>query len=167
MPTAIVFAAHGSPPLDFPKKELSEFFSLHDKQNRTTEETTRFKALESKMLNHFRNEQNDPYFFATYDIAKNLERKTEMKVFVGFNEFCKPTISEAIDKAVESGNNVILIVTPMLTRGGSHAEKDIPEIIDKCQNKYLNVTFTYVWPFNPVYIAEFLHQQIKESIQGR
>ena len=50
----------------------------------------------------------------------------------------------------------------MMTRGGEHSEKDIPEAIERARKKYPKPKFSYVWPFNISKVATFLAEQIKE-----
>ncbi|MFX0086303.1 MAG: CbiX/SirB N-terminal domain-containing protein [Candidatus Hodarchaeota archaeon] len=161
----IVLAMHGAPPRDFPKDEMYELFNLHSKiesksNDLENELKDRLEYLETKMKNWKRNEQNDPYYIGSITIANNLQRITKKKVFVGFNEFCSPTIQEAIKQAIDKGAERIFVVTTMLTRGGDHAENDIPKEIEKAKQKYPNVDIHYIWPLNVPAIAQFLHKEI-------
>jgi hypothetical protein len=50
----------------------------------------------------------------------------------------------------------------MMTQGGEHSEKDIPEAIERAKKKNHDILFSFVWPFNTSKIATFLAEQIKE-----
>ncbi|PWI48132.1 hypothetical protein CEE45_08180 [Candidatus Heimdallarchaeota archaeon B3_Heim] len=167
MKKIIILAMHGAPPNDFPSEEKNEFFRLHSKIEASSlslskESLNRYDYLEEKMRTWPRNEKNDPYFYGSLDIAEQLGIVTEKPVIVGFNEFCAPTILEAITQAVHEGATKIFVLTTMLTRGGDHSEKDIPEEVSKARMKFSAVSIRFLWPYNPLSIAHFLSQQIEE-----
>jgi len=57
---------------------------------------------------------------------------------------------------VHKGAEKIVVVTPMLTQGGSHAEEDIPKAIRLAEETYPDVEFIYAWPFETKNTARFL-----------
>lgn len=165
MRTFIILAVHGSPPKDFPKKELGEFFMLHARNEAKgilkKEEVERFSELEEKMRDWKRSPQNDPFYTACLEIAANLEKELLQPVFVGFNEFCAPSIANIIEDVIEQGAEKILVISPMMTRGGEHAEKDIPQIIEGVKKKHPQVKLLYAYPFLSKDIARFLASQAR------
>jgi sirohydrochlorin cobaltochelatase len=88
-----------------------------------------------------------------------LRRESGRKVILGFNEFCAPSLDEALDQAAGQGAAKIVVVTPMLTRGGEHAERDIPEAIERAKSRHPGEKFIYAWPFKAKKVAEFLNSQ--------
>jgi sirohydrochlorin ferrochelatase len=48
----------------------------------------------------------------------------------------------------------------MLTRGGGHAEIDIPDAIDRARKRFPNIHFVYCWSFDHRDVAHFLAGQI-------
>ncbi len=133
MNTVIVLAVHGTPPRDFPRGDMAEFFELHNRlEHATPQEAARLKnrhdMLESRMRSWPRTAQNDPFWAASQEMAKALQEITGAKIIVGFNEFCAPTLGAALDEAARNGAERVVITTPMLTKGGKHAETEIPEI---------------------------------------
>ena len=56
------------------------------------------------------------------------------------------------------------MLTPMMTRGGEHAEKDIPDEMKALQQSFPAVEFIYAWPFDPAEITHFLAGQVKRFI---
>ncbi len=169
MKEAIILAMHGAPPNDFPSEEMEEFFRLHSQHEaspeRLSEEAeSRLHVLEKKMREWPRNASNDPYFYGSLDIAEQLRKVTDKSVTVGFNEFCSPTILEAIEQIIKEGAKKIIVLTTMLTRGGNHSEKDIPKEISKAKKRFPKVPITYLWPYDSLSIAEFLSQEIKKII---
>src|SRR5262245_51460361 len=128
MPTrSIVLAMHGMPPSDFPREERGELVTLEMKVGRgeaTDTQRIRFHAIDSRMRQWPRTPKNDPYHAASHELAGKLAKETGLEVTVGFNEFCAPSLDEALNQAVVKGADEVVIVTTMLTRGGSHSEID-------------------------------------------
>jgi len=164
----IVLAMHGAPPSDFPRRELGEFFQLPGQMRQADPETRgrlaeRHSELDAMLRGWPRTAQNDPYFAGSYELAGHLETATGRRVLVGFFEFCGPSLDEALDQAVESGAERVLVVTPMTTRGGAHSEKDIPDAVHRAELRHPEMTFTYVWPLDPAAVAHLLASQIAQS----
>ena len=167
MKSVIVLAMHGSPPRDFPRPELVEFMSLHARLEASAVShspalESRYAELEQKMRGWPRSRQNDPFFVSSQEIATALERASGYAVIPGFNEFCAPSLDEALERAVSSGAVRVFVVTPMMTRGGEHSEKDIAQAVKKVQEKHPDVRFVYAWPFETLEVAGFLANQIKK-----
>lgn len=163
----IVLAMHGAPPQDFPKSELREFMGLHGRighGHHAHEESLRLRylELEKKMRAWPRHPENDPFYAGSRDLAEALEKETGLKVILGFNEFCAPAIDEAIDQAAAAGAEVIIVVTPMMTRGGGHSEVDIPQAIARAKAQHPDKKIVYAWPFAPDDVARFLSTNIKK-----
>ncbi len=166
MSIAVVLAMHGVPPRDFPKTEMMELFGLHPRLEHVSGPEReilyrRHDELDEKMRRWPRTPENDPYFYASFEIAKKMEKILGGRVFVGFNEFCAPTIEEAIGKAAAGSPEKIIVLTPMMTRGGEHSERDIPRAIRRSQNTRPNLKIVYAWPFDVADVAAFLAEQIK------
>lgn len=163
--TVIILAMHGVPANDIPEREVMELFQLHGQLHRAPSQAQQklreqHDALDAKIRHWPRNEKNDPYWAASYALAGALEAKIDGRVIVGFNEFCAPTIVEAFDEAVALKPNRIVVVTPMMTAGGEHSEKDIPAAIERAKKKNPDIEIIYAWPFEIEAIAEFLAKQI-------
>ena len=162
MKTVIVLAMHGAPPSDFPKPELAEFMRLHaqlDHGDRTPPYELvrgRHEELDRRVRRWPRTEANDPFYAGSMKLAAELEQATRLKVFAGFNEFCAPSLDEAFDEGVRSGAAKVIVVTPMMTRGGEHAERDIPAAIERARRRHPAIEFVYAWPFPPADTAQFL-----------
>ncbi|OGR87488.1 MAG: hypothetical protein A3A86_01695 [Elusimicrobia bacterium RIFCSPLOWO2_01_FULL_60_11] len=155
--TVIIVAMHGMPPSDFPKDQLSEWGRLHS----TGASGKRYLELDENIRNWPRTLENDPYHAASYRLAGRMKELTGLEVIVGFNEFAKPGMGESFDLAVRSGATRVVVVTPMMTRGGSHSESDIPAEIEKAKARYPALAVGYVWPFDEGKISEFLTRQLE------
>ncbi len=168
MKTIVVLAMHGSPPRDFPRDEMLELFRLHSMlehggggpQQATLEQ--RHAELDAKMRAWPRTPENDPFYAGARAIAQALGRTSGYEVILGFNEFCAPSLDQALDQAVEGGAERVLVVTPMVTRGGEHAEVEIPDIVQAARTRHPGVSFVYVWPFEAAHVAQFLTSQIEQ-----
>lgn len=161
----IVLAMHGSPPLDFPREEMTEFMSLHARVGHAPGPDAdrlrrRYEELEAKMRAWPRTGQNDPFYAGSQDLAKHLRQESALEVIVGFNEFCAPDLVEVLERAAAREAEKIIVVTPMMTRGGEHSAVDIPEAIRRAQQKHPDQKFVYAWPFPTEDIARFLSSQI-------
>lgn len=164
--TVVVLAAHGGIPSDFPKQELKQFFELHG-QSHSGDKKAHDKAhkLEEKLRNWPRTKDNDPFYWGSLELKESLETVMEYPVILSFNEFCAPRIEDAILQAVEKYEaKKILVITPMLTRGGGHSEKDIPAAIErsKKQIKDNKIIIEYVWPIPVNETVGFLSEQIEK-----
>ena len=161
----IILASHGSIPKNFPRKELSEFFSLHSLAEtgrlQAGQQVSRYEELESKLRTWPRTGENDAFFHASNELAREIEKLSGKSVICGFNEFCSPDIAQAIKQAVERGAKKIIVVTSMLTRGGEHAEIEVAQTVQQAKGEYPDVSITYAWPFDTTRVAKFLLNQVK------
>jgi len=166
MKTVVVLAMHGSPPLDFPRDELQEYFLLEAREHHASPSgghSPRLRELEARMRDHPRTETNDPFWKGSRELAAALEKTCGLPVLLGYNEFCAPDLDETFDRAVSEGAKHVLVVTPMMTRGGGHAERDIPAAVARARSRHPGVRFVYAWPFDTGAVAEFLARKIKDA----
>jgi len=159
---------HGALPNDFPAAERSEILRLKaqlakDAGRLPGEAQARYAALEMKMRAWPRTAENDPFHAASHALAAALRRASGCPVVVGFNEFCAPTLDEALDEAQATGANEVVAITPMMTPGGAHAEQEIPAAVAAAQARYPGVVIRYAWPFDLADIAMFLCAQIDRT----
>jgi sirohydrochlorin cobaltochelatase len=167
MKSVVVLAMHGSPPRDFPRPELVEFMSLHSKMealpvSNSPALKSRYEELDQKMRSWPRTSQNDSFFVSSQDIAAQLMRDSGLEVFLGFNEFCAPGLDEAMESAASSGAERIFVITPMMTRGGEHSEKDIAQAVKQAQERHTDIKVVYAWPFETCEVSEFLAFHLKK-----
>jgi len=165
----LVLAMHGAPPLDFPRSELQEFMALHGRVahgDADTDESLRLRylELEKKMRTWPRNAENDPFYAGSGELAQQLRQETGLEVILGFNEFCAPSIDEAIGLAASLEAETIVVVTPMMTRGGEHSEVEIAAAIERGRALYPGKKIIYAWPFAVEEVARFLASHIKKYI---
>lgn len=169
MKIIIVLAMHGQPPKDFAKNDLIEYFKLHFGNKQMGEKTPlairqKYEILEDQIRNWPRTPVNDPYHAGSYDLAQELQKQLEIPVYVGFNEFCAPTLEEILEKAASEDPDKIIIITPMMTCGGEHSEIDIPLAVESVKTKFPIIEFFYLWPFEISEVAKFLVNQLKRNV---
>jgi sirohydrochlorin cobaltochelatase len=169
MKVIIVLAMHGVPPSDFPEQETGELFRLHGQIARAGGPERealqrRHDALEGKMRAWPRNIENDPFYVGSEELAERLAAVSGCEVVVGFNEFCWPSVGEAIEQEVGRGAEKVITITPMMTRGGEHSERDIATTVSEAQSRYPNVQMVYAWPFEVEQVAMFLATQINRFV---
>lgn len=171
MKTIIVLAMHGSPPNDFPKNTLMEYFGLHARLEfmpgpgpGREAMASRYRELDAKLRTWPRTGQNDPFYAASMELAKHLQGAMGNDVIVGFNEFCNPSLDDALNEAISKGAEKLIVVTPMMTPGGGHSEVEIPAAIKRAQEQHPGVEIHYAWPFNLADVSEFLAAQIDKSL---
>jgi len=156
---------HGSPPRDFPHSELQEFLALHARMHSVPPGQQaglqkRYAELDARIRRWPRNADNDPFFAASEELARHLAEAAGCPVEFGFNEFCSPTLDEALDRATAGRPDEVVVVTPMMTRGGEHSEQDIPLAIEQARARHPGIRFRYAWPFDASRVARFLAEQV-------
>jgi sirohydrochlorin cobaltochelatase len=167
--TVIVLAMHGTLPRDLPRELGREFFAVRGRLEQAPEAERaalrpRYNELDSRLRSWPRTAANDPYHAASQEMADHLSRATGDDVIAGFNEFCGPSLDQAMDEAVARGAARVVVVTPMVTRGGEHAEKEIAAIVDAARARHPGVAWVYAWPYPVSEVAQFLAAQISRFI---
>ncbi|MFT5207838.1 MAG: sirohydrochlorin cobaltochelatase [Candidatus Omnitrophota bacterium] len=169
----IIMVSHGMPPSDYPPRDKVEFFRLmsrfHNDSNTDfkSSDYERYVYLEKDMRDWPRNRKNDPFSIASQLVAKNLSQKADCPVICAFNEFASPSIEDAFERAIQMNPDEIMVITPMMIRGGSHSDKDIPQAIVEARKKYPHIKLSYIWPFAEEDIAEFLFHRIEVSERNK
>ncbi len=109
-----------------------------------------------------RTAETDPYQSGLEAVAARLRSQLDNALFgIAFNEFCAPTLEEAVKDLIDKGATQITVTTTMFTPGGSHSEIEIPEILDQLRPRYPDVDFRYAWPFDLELVANTLVEQVK------
>lgn len=169
MKIVLLLAMHGAPPRDYPKEKLVDFFGLHYrvaamKGPGGAAMEKRLDELDSELRKWPRTGENDPFYASSLRLAELLKERTGRDVVLGFNEFCEPDLDDAFGEAVRKGAQRILVVTPMMTPGGEHAEEDIPAAVRRARERAPGVEIEYVWPFDQSEVAGFLASQISKRL---
>jgi len=103
--------------------------------------------LDRKVRQWLRNPTTDPYKAGADAIAERLSARVG-RVVVAFNEFCAPSLEDAVHELAREGVLQVTVVTTMLTPGGMHSEIEIPDAVRALQCTYPEIRIRYAWPFD-------------------
>ncbi len=159
----VVLIGHGGIPKDCPQDFVTRLKRL-EAQRRAAHQTPSQEELEldRKIRRWPRTASTDPYRSGLQAVAARLQPHLNGFLFgLAYNEFCAPTLEEAVEDLIEKGATQITVTTTMLTPGGSHSEIEIPEILDHLRPKHPGVEIRYAWPFDLDLVAVTLATQIQ------
>ena len=148
--SGLILIGHGGLPSDIPKEIVEDFMKVHKHRVRTgTPITLKEKELDKVIRFWARSPATDPYKYGLEKLAAHLAPQLEDYILMtAYNEFCYPSIEQAADVLAEKGVTQVILVTTMITPGGSHSEKEIPEEIEALRLKYPDVNYQYAWPYD-------------------
>ena len=158
----VVLVGHGGIPTDYPREPLNALKALEGKRRATggdpsPEET----ALDLQIRQWPRTSENDPYQAGLESLAAHLKPAFNGDLFaIAYNEFCAPTVEEAVETLVAAGARQIRVVPSMFTPGGSHSEREIPETLARLRRKHPEIDLRYAWPFDLKQVASMLAAQL-------
>jgi sirohydrochlorin cobaltochelatase len=121
------------------------------------------RALDERMRRWPRTAANDPYGAGVYALAEALRPLLgDARLEVAFNEFCAPSLGEAVEQCAAAGAREIVVVPTMLTPGGVHSEVEIPEELEQLATQFPSVSLRYAWPFDLLLVARLLADRVSE-----
>lgn len=162
----VVLVGHGGIPRDCPQELVTRLKRLEAhrraaKQPPSAEEM----ELDSRIRRWPRTDATDPYRSGLEAVAAALRPRLGDVLFaIAYNEFCAPSLEEAVEALIAQGATQITVTTTMFTPGGSHAEIEIPEILERLKTQHPGVTLRYAWPFDLEQVASTLAQQLKRFL---
>ena len=159
----VVLVGHGGIPKDCPQELVTRLKRL-EAQRRAAHQPPSSEELEldQKIRRWPRTTVTDPYQSGLEAVGAVLRPHLNGVLFaLAYNEFCAPTLEEAVEDLVGKGATHITVVTTMFTPGGSHSEVEIPEILDQLRPQYPDVELHYAWPFDLQLVANTLAEQVK------
>ena len=163
---AVVLIGHGGTPSDIPKPMVGELKRLEAERQarRETVMSPRETELDKIVREWPRTPATDPYKFGVEEILAALTPKLGgRKIVAAYNEFCAPSVENAIEGLVKEGFTRIRLISTMFTRGGIHAEYEIPALVLEERKKHPGVAIEYAWPFDANFIADFLSAQLDRA----
>jgi len=158
----VVLVGHGGIPTNYPRALLTKLRAL-ESTRRTTggEPSPEERALDRQLRQWPRTSENDPYQAGLEALAAHLKGLLNGDLFaIAYNEFCAPTLEEAVEEILAAGANEIVVVPSMLTPGGSHSEIEIPETLSHLRIKHPGINLRYAWPFDLKHVAAMLAAQL-------
>ena len=159
----VVLVGHGGIPKDCPQELVTKLKRL-EAQRRAAKQPPSQEELEldQKIRRWPRTKATDPYQSGLEAVGAVLRPHLNGVLFaMAYNEFCTPTLEEAVEDLVKQGATSITVLTTMFTPGGSHSEVEIPEILDHLRPLYPTVDLRYAWPFDLQLIAKTLSEQLR------
>lgn len=139
MRCAVVVAAHGIPATDYPPRRVGLLMALEF----SGQLAERFgvlrrwrEALEREVRTWPRTPENDPYKSAVDELCRGLSVRIGWPVFAAYNEFCAPTVDQALDQAVAAGAERVVVLPTMLVRANEHTEKEIRDAVAGATARY-------------------------------
>ncbi len=161
----ICIAAHGVPAKDYPVDRRREFMQMSwDEHAGTPVSRERLRELEQEIRSWPRTPENDPYKAGADAVAREMRALGYELVEVGYNEFCDPTVEEAIDRLVDAGAERVIVVSTMVVPGGVHAEVEVARSVALAQERHPQLPITYAWPYDTARLAAFYSEQAERFL---
>ena len=160
---AVILVGHGGLPSDMPSEIVEKFMRVHKGRIKAGGPITEHEIeLDTTIRKWNRTPENDPYKTGLESLAAHMEPMLEGHILrTAYNEFCYPAIEDAVEELAKESAKKIIIVTTMITRGGSHSENEIPEELSALSLKYPGIDIQYAWPYDMDVFALFLTTHIK------
>jgi sirohydrochlorin cobaltochelatase len=158
----VVLVGHGGIPKDCPQDLVTRLKRLEAQRRAAKMPPSQEEAeLDTKIRGWPRTADTDPYRSGLEALAAALRPQLDGVLFaVAYNEFCAPTLEEAVEELIKKGATHIVVTTTMFTPGGSHSEVEIPEILDRLRPLHPGVDLRYAWPFDLSMVAKMLLEQV-------
>ena len=163
MQRAVILVGHGGIPKDLPYDLVMRLKRLEAARRTTGDAASpEEQELNNRIRRWPRTPANDPYQAGLERLAVHLRPRLNGVLFaLAYNEFCAPTLDEAVEEMVKAGARDITVLSSMLTPGGSHAEVEIPETVRDLRAKYPAITLHYAWPFDLDLVANMLAEHLQ------
>lgn len=163
----VVLIGHGAPATDCPPAFVGELMSLEWRSDpNALPHSNRAAELDAKIRDWPRDAGNDPYKAGLEKVAEHLKPLLpNFLLAIGYNEFCRPSIPEAVEQVIRHGAQRVLAIPSMLTPGGIHSEIDIPKILDGVRQRHPGVPIEYVWPFDLDEVARLLASHLRRTLK--
>ena len=160
----VILVGHGGIPKDYSSDLVTKLKRL-EAQRRASGSPMSPEELEldTKIRTWPRTAKTDPYQAGLESLATQMKPLLNGAHFsVAYNEFCGPTLPEAVEELIAKGANQITIVSTMFTPGGSHSEFEIPEELEELRAQHPGVKLNYAWPFDLNQVARMLFDHIQK-----
>ncbi|HEU4410245.1 MAG TPA: CbiX/SirB N-terminal domain-containing protein [Polyangiaceae bacterium] len=159
---AVLLVGHGAPPRDAPPDLVRRFKGLEGQRRaRGGPPSAEEIELDRHLRSWPRSPSNDPYREGLLLLAERLRPLLGGdRLALAFNEFCAPSIAEAVDELAAEGVTCVVVVPSMLTPGGVHSEVEIPEELAALRSRHPGLTIRYAWPFDLDAVAGLLAAQV-------
>jgi len=161
---AILLVGHGGIPKGYPQDLITKLKRL-EAQRRATGSPMSPEELEldTKVRTWPRTPETDPYQAGLEALGAEMKPMLNGALFaLAYNEFCGPTLPEAVEDLIKQGAQSITVVSTMFTPGGSHSELEIPEELEELRKQHPDVALNYAWPYNLTKVSKMLMEHINQ-----
>lgn len=163
MKSCLILVGHGGVPKNCPAALVSEFKRL-EAGCPPGQPSAALERADRALRDWPRTPETDPYKTGLEAIAAQLRRQlSDRLVLEAYNEFCAPSLEQALASAAEQGARAITVISTMYTRGGVHSEAEIPAILARFRKAHPDLEIRYAWPFSLPAVAEFLAAEIARA----
>jgi sirohydrochlorin cobaltochelatase len=161
--SGVLLVGHGGIPKDYPRELVTKLKALEARRRAAgTDPTAEELELDRRIRRWPRTRETDPYQAGFEALSAHLKTVLNGQRFaIAYNEFCAPTVAEALEEMIQGGIATITVVPSMLTPGGSHSEIEIPESLDRLRRRFPHVHIRYAWPFDLPAVAGMLASQLQ------
>lgn len=165
---AAILVGHGVPASDTPRSLVTEFKTLEaQRRARKGPVSDREAELDRTLREWPRTRETDPYQWGLQRLAGHLRSRLDgRRLEVAYNEFCSPSLREAIAGLVSDGYLDIILMPTMFTPGGLHSEIEIPEMVASERARHPDLRLAYAWPFDLDHVAQFLYDHMHRAIKS-
>jgi sirohydrochlorin cobaltochelatase len=159
----VLLVGHGGIPKDYPRELITKLKTLEARRRAgETEPSAEEVELDRRIRQWPRTPETDPYRAGFETLATHLKGLLQgVRFALAYNEFCAPTVEEALEEMIQAGVVTITVVPSMLTPGGSHSEIEIPESLDRLRMRFPHTNIRYAWPFDLPAVAAMLAAQLQ------
>lgn len=158
----IILVGHGGIPKGYPADRVSKLKRL-EAQRRAAGQPMSAEELEldTEIRTWPRTPETDPYQAGLEALGAKMRPMVNGDLFtLAYNEFCGPTLQQAVEDLIKQGAQTITVVSTMFTPGGSHSEYEIPEEMEELRSQHPSVTLKYAWPYDLSQVSKMLVEHI-------
>jgi sirohydrochlorin cobaltochelatase len=159
---AVVLVGHGGVPTDYPRAKVRRLMTLEaERQSRGLPMTDEERTLDAGLRHFPRTPRTDPYQAGLECLGRALaELLPGQPLLLAYNEFCAPSVPEAVESAIAAGASEVVLLSSMMTPGGSHSEVEIPALVAELTRAHPGVSIRYAWPFDVREVARLMAAQV-------
>jgi sirohydrochlorin cobaltochelatase len=162
---AVLLVSHGGVPKDLPRTLLKQLKAAEAASRQGGPDAAvaaeQARELDGRIRAWPRTDETDPYRAGVEALAAALRPKLQGRTLaLAYNEFCAPSIADAIDQLAKQGAVEVAVVTTMMTPGGSHSEVDIPHALDEARSRHPKLRIAFAWPFDMAALAQLLSDHV-------
>jgi len=133
----VVLAVSGWPPLDWLEEHPEAWEHLEAEE----------EHISARVRDRPRTPETDPFAAETELIAQGVRHQGDYRVVeVGYNRYARPSLEEAIERAIQRGCKRVVVVPTSFTCGGVPVELDMPRKVATVQEQHPEVEIIYASP---------------------